>query len=743
MADERELAIKISAKNLTEAEFKKVRSGLDGIAKESEQATTKAGGLHSAFSSFAKGVPGALKIVTGAAVATGAAVGVVAAAVMELGKRGAMVADVRDAFGRLSGSVGETADVMLGALSQGVKGTISNFELMQLANKPLGAGLLKSAEDAKTLAEGARMLAKRTGTDTPQAFETLTTAMASGRTAQLKQLGLFVDSKKAVEDYAAAQGRTVSSLTDVDRATALQVATMIALRGELERNAPPLADFGEIIEQGRSAVKNLVDGLAVMISQSPPILAGMNAVKDALSKAFGGEQTGLVLGITNAIEKSSLMVIEFGKLAISTAEFTYKAFSSIKVIVIGLAQALSAPARAFAEFAATVLETAASIPVIGAAYEGAAGMARTAADATDAYGMALQGQMESAVTGALGIDTFGRSLSTAKGILDEVGLAMTNAGLSQQDLNMAVAEGTTQNYSLVTTGDLIRGVFGEQLPSAMIPWQETLGETKENVQEWEGLTTASFLHAKEVIENEFGAGHTRMSLDVVANNAMTARAFEDFGITTRAESEATLKKMEADFKRIKDSGLASARDIEAAEKKLNEYRRTVTGETTSFMTGQNTELVSDALGSFAQLGGSFKIFAVAQAVISTYLSIAKSLANYPWPMSLVAAAAAGVAGWANVSKIKSSAAYATGTPGLDFAEFGRESPALLHGSEAVIPRGGGHMLAEEIARAMGRTREPSRIDALLERGFDRIGSKLDGLPRSIQRAVRDGMLLAT
>ena len=42
-----------------------------------------------------------------------------------------------------------------------------------------------------------------------------------------------------------------------------------------------------------------------------------------------------------------------------------------------------------------------------------------------------------------------------------------------------------------------------------------------------------------------------------------------------------------------------------------------------------------------------------------------------------------------------------GTPGFDFRSFGGETPAVLHGDEAIIPRGGGNELAAEIAAAMG------------------------------------------
>jgi hypothetical protein len=267
-----------------EKSFAKARKQTKSLGKTLE-------GLDRPLTKLAKNAGAAFAVV-------GAGAAAAAAGVVALGSRGAQVADVASAFDALSESAGESADVMLGALREGVKSTLSDFDLMKVANKALGAELLKTAADAKTMAAGARLLAKRTGGDTAQAFETLTTAIASGRTAQLKQLGLFVDSKQAAEDYAAAQGKTIAQLNDADRAAALQAATLAALRTELRENAPAAADFGEKIEQVKVELQNAFDAFAVLISELP----SMATLLDGLA--------GLFRSLTREVEGSRSIIID-------------------------------------------------------------------------------------------------------------------------------------------------------------------------------------------------------------------------------------------------------------------------------------------------------------------------------------------------------------------------------------------------------------------------------------------------
>jgi hypothetical protein len=253
------------------------------------------------------------------------------------------------------------------------------------------------------------------------------------------------------------------------------------------------------------------------------------------------------------------------------------------------------------------------------------------------------------------------------------------------------------NQQLQTSAEAIENV-GTYTTAALTPLSQFVSMWGKEVPESMVFAQTSF----QMTEQEMATLAGTMDMKTLA----IQEAFKRMGVTTRADMQATVSQMQTDYETIKNSGLATARELEAAWEKYQTAKMELEGESTAFTLEQNASMVAGALGGFAQLGSKFKVFAIAQAVISTYLAIAKSLASLPWPMNLVAAAGAAAAGFANVAKIKSSKAYRHGTPGLDYTNFGTETPAMLHGKEAVIPQGSGNQLAAEIANAFPTTRTP-------------------------------------
>ena len=503
--------------------------------------------------------------------------------------------------------------------------------------------------------------------------------------------------------------------------------------------------FGDQIQRGVVFVTNLTDRLSIMIAKSPPLQGGMKAIGEAVVKAFGGNQETLILGIVNVIERAAFSAIKLGQAGLTAASFLTKGFAGIKVLILGVAIAIAEVNKKTVGFVASVLETAAKIPVLGAAYKGAALAARSVADGVSDISASLKLEIQDAAIAAAGNDTLGRSLTTAKSILDEVNTSMVNAGLSTRDMTVAVADGTTKVTNLGTA----IGTAKDKLPPLIVVMNEWKVKTEEmgnTVRVFgEDIVVPVFDQTTEAA-NRFGGSLVIVGGIATAKTAAMRAAFASFGISTRAEMDKTHKEAVKAFELIKASGEKSAKELEEIWAKYEESRREDSEETTAAKLSSDQALMDGSTAILGALGQKYKAAAIAGAIIAMFQAIAKANAAYPWPFSLVPMAAAAAVGAIQISRIKSSeAGFQEGTRGLDFQEFGPGSLAALHGREAVIPQGGGHQLAMEIAGALkgrGRGQDPAELRLVMTEFRADLRAEFSGLSRSLQRAVRDGVLLA-
>lgn len=228
MANEREITIKIGAKNLTSAEFAKARSEILGLDEASGKAKEGGSSIGPAFSA------GFATIVAGAAAVVGA-VAAITGVVATLGAHGSEVADVRQHFDQLNRSLGSNGQTMLGVLRDGLKGTVSDMAIMKSTNQALGQGLKLNETQFELTAKASRVLADRIGGDTATAYDTLLQAMATGQDRQLKGIGLNIDAEAAVKKHAAALGVEAGELTEAEQATAKRNAILAALQSKIGR----------------------------------------------------------------------------------------------------------------------------------------------------------------------------------------------------------------------------------------------------------------------------------------------------------------------------------------------------------------------------------------------------------------------------------------------------------------------------------------------------------------------------
>lgn len=668
--------------------------------------------------------------VTKAAGLIAGAVGAAGGAIVALGVHGSAVADVKDAFGELARGAGAAADVMLGRLRDGTLGTISNFDLMKLANRALGTGLIKSSEDMGTLAAGAKLLADRTGGDTKEAFETLTSAMASGRTAQLKQLGLFVDSKVAVEAYASKLGKSVSDLNDHERATALSQGALSALKRELEASGGKAADFGDNIDRGKVAVQNLVDDLSVAIATSPVLAAGMNAMGEALQRAFGGSSQDVVKTLMGFVNQFGIGLVQAGQVAVSFGTFVLQAFQGAKAVFNAVFETLFSGIGKFSSMLADLAEKATTIPGIGSSFQGLATNFRGAADVANSLAIGFGVLTDDAVRSSDAIGAGGAVINEALAGVEaqmrkamETGAELTtasegvatglrnvgeSAGLSSEQIK-AMEEATRRGQeAMFDSGEAIATTFEDLQQRLTLANQSGLElrlseieiarqREMEGLQRWAFEVPAVYERVTAMVEELYG----RQAAAAEASFAEQALAAEVSYLSQIDQARVAYVQAVANYAALVQSGTASYAAL-AAAKAAATHAEIELDKMAQAARLNSLMVVSDSASSILRsLFGKSKSAAIAAAIIDTIAAVVKTLAAYPFPFSLIPAAAAAAAGYAQIAKIRSTdAGFQEGTPGTAFVDFGRGSTEILHGKEAVVTEAQGQSVAGMVADAI-------------------------------------------
>ncbi len=753
------------------------------------------------------------------------AIGTVASTVVELGQRGATIDDVAGRFGELSQRAGETADTMLGELRAGFANTLTDFDSMKLATSALSVGFIKSKEDMRTLADGARLLADRTGGSTAEAFDTLTKAMTTGRTAGLKQLGLYVDSDRAIAAYAASVNKSTAQLTDHEKAQAMGVATLAKLRGELQASGPVALDFGDRIDQIKTAFTNFTDGLALGIARSPVLAQGMDAAGKALATAFGPEQASLINVLVKGIETFAIGAVSGASIIVEAARFISVGFEGVKGMFVELLETIfSGVARA-----ASVLQEMASVstilPVVGEKFVAMATKMQAVEDAANTvsqgFGEMKYQSLASAGSISAGFDKVQTVLGATKdamvaardsaaGAAAGTSQAMGTMGAATDTITARAAENTKKIKDLYTklSEEIVLGTK-EGIDKRLTELEFSRQREIESIRQLKELSSAEYdalvvmvnekyaqlvntaklgadairdrtvtlqqelqlaestgLQAR-LLQLQFAQAQELQSIAILKDNysteyaalaamisqkyaAMTAAAQGHFtnvalaaaagGFKTRAELEQTALVAEQTYQQMLASGMFTDGELQRAHEAAETAKRAATDKTKQYTLDSGQALVQGSVQLLGVLGEKNKTAAIASAIISTYQAVAKALGSAPWPANLALAAGALAAGLSNVNKIRQSdPGFKVGTPGLDFARFGKMTQTVLHGEEAVIPRGKGHVLAGEIAAAMPGGDAEGGLAGKLDDLIDAVRAQ----PNQMKRAIRDGLLLAT
>ncbi len=269
--------------------------------------------------------------VVAAMAAIAAAVAAVVTSVVELGERGSNVADVGESFERLGTQI-SNADEILSQMRDGVKGTVSDYQLMIDANHLISAGAVQTADDLGTVTAAARVLAKQYGGEMQDSIQAVSRALETGRIGRLALQGVVVDTAKAEQAFAAANGVEADELSKATLKAVDRQAVLDALRAKIASAGEQELDFKEKIEQGWTALSNFTDQLARAVAESPVLATALDAIKGSLQAAFGTTQAEAIKTIVGIINDLAIKVVSLSQFVVSAGAVMYDAWSGLKIL---------------------------------------------------------------------------------------------------------------------------------------------------------------------------------------------------------------------------------------------------------------------------------------------------------------------------------------------------------------------------------------------------------------------------
>ncbi len=268
---------------------------------------------------------GAIALGAGTAIA---AVAGITAAVITLGTRGSDINDVAATLDHFAGGA-ENATKIVENLRRGVKGTVTDFDLMKTSSRLLSANVKLNAEDFGVLGQAAFVLQNRGLGGTKEMMDLVSNAMVTGRTRSLAMALGVQDNAAAQEKFAKSIGKTTEELTASERVLATRTAVMAMLKVAVKDAGDQALDFGEILEKGTVKIKNWFDELASRVAASPKVMGALTAIGDQIAKTFGGAGKTALETIVKWIDRFADAVTKWGPIAVI---WLGKIFDGIKSI---------------------------------------------------------------------------------------------------------------------------------------------------------------------------------------------------------------------------------------------------------------------------------------------------------------------------------------------------------------------------------------------------------------------------
>ena len=234
---------------------------------------------------------------------------------------------VQSGFMSLGKEIGITT-LSLNSFREAVNGTMSDTELMTLANQSMMLGVASSEQEMAKLFDTAQRLGRVMGLETKDSIESLVTGIGRQSIQMLDNLGIIVKSETAYQLYAESIGKTSNQLTEQEKKLAFNAEAMrqatnaVALLGEENLNASDRLDALTVSAEnfwqmtGTEWRQNLERFLGLFGEQAGSSITYWQTYKAAQQAAFDADYDGArdqILGIVSALEETNPIITAQGE----------------------------------------------------------------------------------------------------------------------------------------------------------------------------------------------------------------------------------------------------------------------------------------------------------------------------------------------------------------------------------------------------------------------------------------------
>jgi hypothetical protein len=433
MANDREITIKIAAKNLTAAEFSKARSEILGLGQASEQAGKSGAGMAGMFKTAAASMAGFLG---GAAILGGLKAGfsaVVGGAIdmnaelerstMQfttlMGDSGKAEAHVKSLFDFAKKTPFETGPIikasrMMQTFGGDALNTMDNLTLLGDAAAATGAPIddlgfwvgrmYASLKGGQPFGESAMRL---------QELAVLTPA-ARAEMEALQKAG-----KSGEEVFAVFQGR----LGEFSGAMVAQASSWDGLTSSISdavniMMADALKPLFDLVKVGAQVVLTALG--------SAGMEKAFTGLKDTIGGALGSDADGGV-GVVKSFVSYLLTGVDLG---LATLGLFGQGWGALKAIVYGVLTGMIGAIDGVVQGFALMASTAEKIPGVGDNFKGVSAQIRAAADFTGSLKLGFQDLTREAFESAKGNDAWGKTIAGARGVVQTMRSEIESATVS-------------------------------------------------------------------------------------------------------------------------------------------------------------------------------------------------------------------------------------------------------------------------------------------------------------------------